>query len=107
VAEVIGGDRHFPGREEGPGRGQRLLRRDGQKVTRDAHSNAIFYMPPEAKDVPRLMEQLITWMNQKDDLQVPIKAAVSHYQHLRIVAAAAIVQRDRATQRPPTAVLQY
>jgi Fic family protein len=33
--------------------------RDGQNAIRDAHSNAIVYMPPEAKDVPWLMQQLI------------------------------------------------
>jgi len=58
--------------------------RDGQNVIRDAHSNAIVYMPPEAKDVPWLLEQLIIWINQKDDLPVPIKAAIAHYQYATI-----------------------
>lgn len=48
--------------------------RDGQNVIRDAHSRGIVYMPPEAKDVPWLMEQLIAWINQKDELPVPVKA---------------------------------
>ena len=58
--------------------------RDGQNVIRDAHSNAIVYMPPEAKDVPWLTQQLITWINQKDDLPVPIKAAITHYQYATV-----------------------
>src|SRR5580704_10726259 len=53
--------------------------RDGQNVIRDAHSKGIVYMPPEAKDVPRLMEHLITWINQKDELPVPIRAGIAHY----------------------------
>ena len=124
VAQVIGGDQHFPGRERdqdevkgyyaaldevermskrreriseatvqklhalvmasGKTRVRATPYRDGQNVIRDAHSNAIVYMPPEAKDVPRLMEQLITWINQKDDLPVPIKAAIAHYQYATI-----------------------
>ena len=58
--------------------------RDGQNVIRDAHSNRIVYMPPEAKDVPWLMEQLIAWINQEDDLPVPIKAGIAHYQYATI-----------------------
>lgn len=58
--------------------------RDGQNVIRDAHSNAIVYMPPEAKDVPWLMEQLITWVNKKDELPVPLKAGIAHYQYAAI-----------------------
>jgi|HubBroStandDraft_6_1064221.scaffolds.fasta_scaffold180519_1 Fic family protein len=124
VAQVIGGDQHFPGRERdqdevkgyyaaldeaermakrhdkvseaivqklhalvmggGKMRVKATLYRDGQNVIRDAHSNTIVYMPPEARDVPGLMEQLITWINQRDDLPVPIKAAIAHYQYATI-----------------------
>jgi Fic family protein len=58
--------------------------RDGQNVIRDVHSRAIVYMPPEAKDVPWLMEQLIAWINNKDELPVPIKAGIAHYQYATI-----------------------
>jgi Fic family protein len=58
--------------------------RDGQNVIRDARSKAIVYMPPEAKDVPRLMAQLITWVNRSDELPVPIKAGIAHYQFATI-----------------------
>jgi Fic family protein len=58
--------------------------RDGQNVIRDAHSNGIVYMPPAAKDVPGLMEQLVSWINVEDELPVPIKAAIAHYQFATI-----------------------
>jgi len=44
-------------------------------------------MPPEAKDVPALMAQLVQWINRingKDDLPAPIKAAITHYQYATI-----------------------
>ena len=58
--------------------------RDGQNVTRDAHSKGIVYRPPEAKDVPWLMKQLVTWVNQKDELPAPIRAGIAHYQYATI-----------------------
>jgi Fic family protein len=58
--------------------------RDGQNVIRDARSRGIVYMPPEAGDVPPLMEQLIAWINKKDDLPAPIKAGIAHYQFATI-----------------------
>ena len=58
--------------------------RNGQNVIRDSRSGAIVYMPPEAKDVPELMAQLVTWINQKDDQPVPIKAGIAHYQYATI-----------------------
>ena len=58
--------------------------RDGQNVIRDSRSQAIVYMPPEAKDVPALLAQLVYWINCKDDLPVPIKVAITHYQYATI-----------------------
>jgi Fic family protein len=58
--------------------------RDGQNVIRDAHSRRIVYMPPEAKDVPWLMEQLIAWINTRDELPAPLKAGIAHYQYATI-----------------------
>jgi Fic family protein len=58
--------------------------RDGQNVIRDAQSKAIVYMPPEAGDVSQLMEQLIAWINQTDELPVPLKAGIAHYQFATI-----------------------
>ena len=124
VAQVIGADQCFPGRERDQNevKGyyaaldevERLARRrenvsqamlqrlhalvmgggktrvkstpyrDGQNVIRDARSGGIVYMPPEARDVPWLMEQLVTWINKKDELPVPIKAGIVHYQFATI-----------------------
>jgi Fic family protein len=58
--------------------------RDGQNVIRDTRSKGIVLMPPEAHDVPRLMEQLITWINRKDELPAPIVAGIAHYQYATI-----------------------
>jgi Fic family protein len=58
--------------------------RDGQNVIRDARSGGIVYMPPEAKDVPGLMREMVEWINRKDELPVPIKAGIAHYQFATI-----------------------
>jgi Fic family protein len=62
--------------------------RDGQNVIRDSRSNAIVYLPPEARDVPRLMAQLIAWLNAEvspgEELPVPVKAAIAHSQYATI-----------------------
>jgi Fic family protein len=62
--------------------------RDGQNVIRDSRSNSIVYLPPEASDVPPLMAQLIAWLNVQtgpdEELPVPIKAAIAHYQYATI-----------------------
>jgi Fic family protein len=61
--------------------------RDGQNVIRNPMSGGIVYMPPEAKDVGRLMEQLVYWINasvMQDELPIPIIAALGHYQFATI-----------------------
>lgn len=58
--------------------------RDGQNVIREA-SGEIVYMPPEAKDVPGLMADLLKWIHQSSpDLPIPIIAGVAHYQFVTI-----------------------
>jgi Fic family protein len=124
VAQVIGGNRRFPGRERDQdevkgyyaaldeterlakrrekvseatlqrlhalvmGGGKTRMKstpyRKGQNVIRDADLNDIVYRPPKSKDVPRLMEQLIAWIDQKDELPAPIKAGIAHYQYATI-----------------------
>ena len=57
--------------------------RDGQNVIRDSLSNAIVYLPPEAKDVPALMADLVAWVTEEltgGELPVPLVAALAHYQ---------------------------
>lgn len=54
--------------------------RDGQNVIRDSGTSTIVYMPPEPKDVPGLMRNLVSWIKQSDELLCPIVAAIAHYQ---------------------------
>jgi Fic family protein len=58
--------------------------RDEQNVIRDSRTSRIFYMPPEAKVIPELMTEMVAWINAKDDLPVPLKAAIAHYQYATI-----------------------
>jgi Fic family protein len=58
--------------------------RDGQNVIKDSSSGKIVYMPPEAKDVPMLMDSLVKWINENLNLPCPLVAAISHYQFATI-----------------------
>jgi Fic family protein len=53
--------------------------RDGQNVIREQDGH-IVYIPPEAKDVPGLMAELVAWINQSSGGQpVPVIAGIAHY----------------------------
>jgi len=61
--------------------------RDGQNVIRNSRTREIVYMPPEAKDVPALMADLVEWIKKQlheGDLPVPLIAALAHYQFATI-----------------------
>ncbi len=60
--------------------------RDGQNVIRDSRSRGIVYMPPEAKDVAKLMKELVAWLTQMEhkELPCPIRAGIAHYQFATI-----------------------
>lgn len=60
--------------------------RDGQNVIKDSATHAIVYLPPEAKDVPTLMHELVDWINTalKQAIPVPLIAAIAHYQFVTI-----------------------
>ena len=58
--------------------------RDGQNVIRNSRTNDIVYLPPEAGAVPKLMSELAEWLNAKNDLPVPLRAAIAHYQFATI-----------------------
>ena len=60
--------------------------RDGQNVIRDSRSGGIIYMPPEAKDVPQLMKEMVAWIarTESQELPCPIRAAIAHYQFATI-----------------------
>lgn len=58
--------------------------RDGQNVIRDS-GGGIVYLPPEAKDVPSLMKELVSWIQKNEKEQpVPILAGLAHYQFVTI-----------------------
>ena len=58
--------------------------RDGQNVIREANGE-IVYMPPEDKDVPGLMAELVSWIGESEsDLPVPVIAGMTHYQFVTI-----------------------
>jgi len=58
--------------------------RDGQNVICDTRTQQIVYMPPEAKDVPGLMDGLIHWISKSSSIPSPIVAAITHYQFATI-----------------------
>ena len=58
--------------------------RDGQNVIRD-EAGRIVYLPPEAKDVPDLMQELVSWIRAGEtDLPLPAVAGLAHYQFVTI-----------------------
>lgn len=60
--------------------------RDGQNVVKDSVSGAIIYLPPEAKDIKGLMNQMIKGFNSKEtkDVPIPIKAGILAYEFVTI-----------------------
>lgn len=58
--------------------------RDGQNVIKDSSAGTIVYMPPEAKDVPNLMRNLVSWIKEHEKLPCPITAGIAHYQFATI-----------------------
>src|ERR1700722_15078522 len=51
--------------------------RDGQNVIRDGRTKTIVYMPPEAKDVKKLMTGMVDWINKNTELPCPIVAGTA------------------------------
>lgn len=69
------------------GRGHPTAYRDGQNVIKDSADGGIVYMPPEAKDVPVLMRELVEWVAsevESNDWPIPIIAGLAHYQFATI-----------------------
>ena len=58
--------------------------RDGQNVIKNGGTGTIVYMPPEFKDVPNLMRNLVYWIKENTELPYPIVAAIAHYQFATI-----------------------
>lgn len=57
-----------------------------QNVIKESLSGRIVYLPPEPKDVPVLMIDLLKWLAEaeKDEVPCPVQAAVAHYQFATI-----------------------
>src|SRR5204863_7457104 len=57
-----------------------------QNAIRDGRTRSIVYMPPEAKDVPQLIREMVAWIRNSElkELPCPIRAAVAHYQFATI-----------------------
>lgn len=58
--------------------------RDGQNAIYDSGFGNIIYMPPKAKDVPILMQDLVKWVNTNDKIPHVIIAGLVHYQFVTI-----------------------
>jgi Fic family protein len=58
--------------------------REGQNVIKDSSTGMIVYMPPEAKDVPKFMRQLVSWIKENTELPCPLLAGIAHYQFATI-----------------------
>jgi len=61
--------------------------RDGQNAIRESGSGTIIYLPPEWKEVPQLMLDLVDWVNiqlDEKELPAPIIAGIAHYQFATI-----------------------
>jgi Fic family protein len=71
--------------ERGPRRKPSSYRTE-QNVIRDSASGRIVYLPPEARDVPGLMAELVEWVRQAELAEVPtaIIAGLAHYQFVTI-----------------------
>jgi len=57
-----------------------------QNVIKEAGTGYIVYLPPEAKDVPNLMKELVNWVKWAEVSKVPapVIAALVHYQFVTI-----------------------
>lgn len=58
--------------------------RDGQNTIKDSSTGTIVYMPPEAKDIPGLMRNLVSWIKENTELPCPVVAGIAHYQFATI-----------------------
>lgn len=58
--------------------------REGQNVITDSLSGNIVYMPPEARDVADLMKEFVKWIELTNDIPIPIKASIIHYQFVTV-----------------------
>lgn len=53
--------------------------RDGQNAVFNASMKKVLYLPPKAKEVPHLMQELVTWLSRKRKLACPLIAGIAHF----------------------------
>lgn len=60
--------------------------RKEQNVIKESTTGKIVYLPPEAKDVPKLMSDFVTWVShaEKSKVPAPVIAGLAHYQFVTI-----------------------
>ncbi|MBE6453093.1 MAG: Fic family protein [Alphaproteobacteria bacterium] len=59
--------------------------RDAQNAIYDSSDGSLVYLPPETKDLPEMMKDLISWVKDNiDNLPTPIVAGLFHYQFVTI-----------------------
>ena len=59
--------------------------RETQNAIYDSVSGALVYLPPEAKDVPMFMKEMVAWVKENiDTLPTPVVAGLVHYQFVTI-----------------------
>ncbi len=58
--------------------------RKGQNLVYNGRTSSVVYVPPDAKDVPGLIKNLIAWMNDVSNIPGPIIAGIAHYQLITI-----------------------
>ena len=59
--------------------------RDAQNAIYDSSDGALVYLPPETKDVPIMMDDLVKWVQDNiNTLPTPIIAGLFHYQFVTI-----------------------
>lgn len=54
--------------------------REEQNLVYNIRTNAVVYMPPEAKDVSSHLKALFHWIKENSELPCPILAAIANYQ---------------------------
>lgn len=58
--------------------------RKGQNLVFNGRTKSIAYVPPDAKEVPFLIKNLMAWMNGVNEIPSPIVAGIAHYQLISI-----------------------
>ncbi len=60
--------------------------RKEQNVIKESTTGKIVYLPPEAKDVPKLMSDFVAWVShaEKSKVPAPVIAGLAHYQFVTI-----------------------